>query len=81
MNLERFLIVCAITIFSSGCCSLPEPAPLPMPERLPVYDWTQLDWDRIPPDIEDKIDYNAEQFKKMIVDREAVIRGHNEALQ
>lgn len=65
----------------SGCCSLPEPAPLPMPERILVLDWTQLEWDRIPPDIQDKIDFNEETFKEMIVDREAVIRGHNEALE
>ncbi len=81
MRLIRCLSVCAIIIASSGCCTLPEPASLPIPERLVLIDWTQEEWNRLPPDIQDKIDYNSEAFKQMIVEREAVIRGHNEALE
>lgn len=81
MSLKKCLIVCAITITSSGCCSLPEPTVLPIPERLELIDWTQAEWDRLSPDLQDKVDYNSEQLKRMVVEREAVIRAHNEALQ
>lgn len=84
MSLTRFLIAFATITISSGCCTLPEPAPLPMPARIPVIDWTDPDWDRLEqccPDLRDRVDYNSEAFKQMIVEREAVIRGHNEALQ
>jgi hypothetical protein len=77
---RKFLTVCAITIATSGCCTAPPYMTLPIPKRLQVLDWTQEEWNRLPPDAQDKIDYNAEQFKRMIVEREAVIRGHNDGL-
>ena len=81
MNQLRFLIVFAtITIFSSCAYAPHTPAPLPMPERIPLLNWTQEEWDTLSPEIRDKIDYNTEAAKRMIVEREAVIRGHNESL-
>lgn len=82
MSPIRCLIVCAITIgFNAGCCATVPPAPLPIPERLELIDWNQQEWDRLSPDLQDKVDYNSERLKEMIVRLEAIISGHNEALE
>ncbi len=73
------IILLTLTIFS-GCASNPIEPPIGVPTRPNLIAINQVQWARIPPDIQDIIRVNDLQLKLAIAKLESRIKIHDEAL-
>ena len=76
----KYLIIFLTLTTFSGCASTPVEPPIGVPVRPNLIAINQVQWDRIPPDIQDIIRVNDLQLKLAIAKLESRIKIHDESL-
>lgn len=79
--MEKFpSILVILTIGISGCCANPIASTIDLPPRPELLPMTQQQWESIPPDVGDIVDYNTLELKTYAKRLESRIRIHNETV-